>query len=61
MTSTYDQLETLDYYATLTNVAPSFHYTGDIDRLETIAPAAAGRFRLRAAIDDLRASMEAKI
>lgn len=59
MTTIYQDLLALDDYATQHNVAPSFHYTGDIDRLEQIAPKTAGRFKLRAAIDELRASMEA--
>lgn len=57
--TTYQDLLALDHYATQHNIAPSFHYTGDLDRLEQIAPGAAGRFRLRAAIDELRESMEA--
>lgn len=57
--TTYQDLLALDYYATQTNVAPSFTYTGDLDRLEQIAPKTAGRFKLRAAIDELRESMEA--
>lgn len=60
----YQDLLALDAYATQHNVAPSFTYSGGkdaLDRLEQIAPGAAGRFRLRAAIDRMRESMEAKL
>lgn len=55
----YQDLLALDNYATQHNIAPSFQYSGDLDGLEKIAPKTAGRFKLRAAIDELRASMEA--
>lgn len=64
MTTIYQDLLALDAYATQHNIAPSFTYSGGkdaLDRLEQIAPKTAGRFRLRAAIDELRASMEAAI
>lgn len=51
-------LDTLDAYATQHNIAPSFHYTGDMEQLRSIAPGAAGRFELRRQIDRMRRALQ---
>ena len=50
-------LERLDRYATQHNIAPSFTYTGNLERLRSIAPGAAGRFELRRQIDRMRRAL----